>query len=114
MRTMLDMTFGAGRKAVGGTSKSRPMRKRYCSITESRPYSSVPGSATMRITTSFCSMKVMSFTLSAKLARWNRIGVEMLYGRLPTMRKDAPPSAARLPKSNFNASPSCTVICAGV
>ena len=38
-------------------------------ITDRRPYSSVPGSPTMRITTSFWSMKVMSFTFSANSAR---------------------------------------------
>ena len=37
IRTMLDITLGAGRKAPGGTSNMRRMLKRYWSITDRRP-----------------------------------------------------------------------------
>ena len=78
-------------------------------MTDSRPYAFVPGSATMRSTTSFCSMKCWSSIRWAKSARWNSSGLEMLYGRLPTTRSFFPSGTGMPPKSNFSASPAWIV-----
>src|SRR5690606_6868524 len=48
------------------------------------------------------SMKCMSRIVSMWSRQWNRIGVEMLYGRLPTTRNGAPAASAR--KSTFSTS----------
>ncbi len=83
---MDESTAGTGLNAVGGTSKRFSTLNRYCSITESRPRASSPAAAAIRSTTSFCSMKVMSLIRSSYSHRRNKIGVEMLYGKLPTTR----------------------------
>src|ERR1700744_2104778 len=62
----------------------------------------------MRSTTSFCSMNTWSTTCGAEEIRWNRIGDEMLYGRLPTTRIGPPRRGASAPKSTFNTSDSTT------
>jgi len=102
---MLDVTFGAGRKRAG-RHVEQPTHPEAV-LQHHREPAVILGArlATMRITTSFCSMKVMSRTCAAKPARWNSSGVEMLYGRLPTTRSGAP----SVPKSNFCASPSWIV-----
>ena len=107
-RATADSTFGAGRNAPAGTVNSRSTRKRACSITESRR---IPACRALRpfAATSRCSITVRSFTLSSNCARWKRIGVEMLYGRLP-MTRNCGPSAA---KSKVSASASCSVRRAG-
>ena len=67
--TNADRTLGGGSKLSGGTSISHSMWKRYCSMTEIRLKSESPGTATMRSTTSFCSMKCMSRMLLAYSAK---------------------------------------------
>ena len=57
----------------------------------------------MRSTTSFCSIKCISITSSATSLNRNKSGVEILYGRLPTIFF----LPSMLLKSNCNTSPSC-------
>src|SRR5450830_1603704 len=68
----------------------------------------------MRSTTSFCSMKCWSSTSGANSARWNSSGLEMLYGKLPTMRSFWPAGTGIFAKSNFSASPEWIVSLAGL
>src|SRR5258707_340893 len=70
--------FGGGVNAPGGTCRRSDIAKRYWSITERRPYCAVPGFATMRSTTSFCSRNTQSRTRAATAATRKRIGVETL------------------------------------
>ena len=115
MRTMLDMT---GRRAEGAPAahdRGAPC-KRYYSITDGRPYSSVPGSA--------CTHHLLlqheghvRLTWSAKPARGTGWAWRCWQGGLPTARTDdlssAPCPGARAAEVEAGASPSCTVSCAG-
>ena len=66
----------------------------------------------MRSITSFCSMKCWSCTTATCSSRWNRIGDEMLYGRLPTTRSlGAFKSAANWVKFTRSTSDSITFRC---
>ena len=89
-RTIADHTFGCGVNAPGPTSNSDSAWADAAIITVRRPYSLVAGCAVIRSTTSFCSMKCMSAIAPCCASRRNSSGVDMLYGRLPTMRSGGP------------------------
>ena len=84
IRITADSTAGGGRNAPGGTTSSGVISAHCCQKIDSAPYSRPPGCAVRRSATSRWSIRTAASSAARASKRRARIGLDALYGRLPT------------------------------